>query len=104
MRIKSGMFTEIKIITEKKKGIVKIPAECTVKRYGGIYVFVVKESSWVEKRKVTSGIEIDNKLEIVEGLEHGEEIVIRGQTLLEDKAKVRVIERIQPLSEKDFVE
>ena len=110
-RIKTGMFTEIRIITKKKKGIVKIPAECMVKRYGGYYVFVVKEApagsgepSVVEQRKVTSGIEIDSKLEIVEGLEPQEEVVIRGQTLLEDKARVKVIERIQPLTETDIVE
>lgn len=87
-RIKTGMFTEIKIITEKKKGIVKIPAECMVKRYEGYYVFVVKdagqtgsgnESFVVEKRKVTAGIEIDSKLEIVEGLDPDEEVVIRGK-------------------------
>jgi len=112
-RIKTGMFTRIKIITEKKQGIVKIPAECMVKRYGGHYVFVVKDagqagasegSSIVEKRKVTPGIEIDGKLEIVEGLNPTEEIVIRGQTLLEDKARVKVIERVQPLAETDIVE
>jgi membrane fusion protein (multidrug efflux system) len=112
-RIKTGMFTEIKIITERKQGIVKIPAECMVKRYGGYYVFVVREaepavpggqSAFVEKRKVTPGIEIDSKLEIAEGLEPEEEVVIRGQTLLEDKAKVKVIERIQPLAETDIVE
>ena len=53
---------------------------------------------------MTSGIEIDNKLEITQGLEDGEEVVIRGQTLLEDKAKVKVIDRIQPLTKKDTIE
>ena len=112
-RIKTGMFTRIKIITEKKQGIVKIPAECMVKRYGGYYVFVVQDAGQigasdgaaiVEKRKVTPGIEIDSKLEIVEGLNPSEEIVIRGQTLLEDKARVKIIERTQPLAETDIVE
>ncbi len=103
-RIKPGMFAEVKIIIEKKEGIVKIPADCLVKRYGGYYVFVVKDGTEVEKRKVTPGIEIDSKLEIVEGLAPDEEIVIRGQTLLEDKAKVKVIERVQPLASEDIME
>ncbi len=59
-----------------------------------LFARFLTSGSWVEKRKVTSGIEIDNKLEITEGLEHGEEIVIRGQTLLEDKANVKVIKRV----------
>jgi len=103
-RIKAGMFAEIKIITERKQGIVKVPSECMVRRYGGYYLFVVHEESWVEKRKVTPGIEIDQKLEIVEGLEPGEQVVIRGQTLLEDTARVRVIDRIQPLEADDVLE
>jgi len=103
-RIKAGMFSELKIITETKEGIVKIPARCLVKRYGGYYVFVVKDDETVEMRKVNPGIEIDNKLEITQGLEPGEKIVIRGQTLLEDKTRVRVIEEIQPLTADDIVE
>lgn len=103
-RIKSGMFAEVKIITERKEGIVKVPADCLVKRYGGYYVFVVGETNKVEQRKVTPGIQIDEKLEIVEGLQPDEEIVIRGQSLLEDGTTIRIIERVQPLDAQDFIE
>jgi membrane fusion protein (multidrug efflux system) len=102
-RIKVGMFAEVKIITQKKKNIIKIPADCLVKRYGGYYVFVVKDGQ-VERRKVNPGIQIDNKLEITEGLIADEEVVMQGQTLLEDKAKVRVVEQIQPLTAQDVIE
>jgi len=102
-RIKTGMFAKIKIITEKKNSIVKIPAQSLIKRYGVYYVFVVHDDQ-VEKREVNPGIEIDNKLEITGGLEPGEIVVIRGQTLLEDKAKVRVIDQIQPLETEDIIQ
>jgi len=97
-RIKPGMFAKIKIITESKDKIVKIPSECVVKRYGESFVFIVKEDGVVEKRKVVQGIQIDNKVEIVEGLESDEKVVIRGQTLLEDKSKVKIIEVVNPLN------
>lgn len=102
-RIKSGMFAEVKIITDQKAGIVKVPAECLVKRYGGYYVFVINNGT-AEKRKVTPGILIDNKLEITEGLEPDEEVVIRGQTLLEEGSHVKVIDRIMPLTAEDVIE
>lgn len=101
--VKAGMLAEIKIITEKKNNIIKIPADCLVKRYGGDFVFVIKENEQVEKRAVRTGILIDNKLEIVEGLEEGEEIVIRGQTLLEDQAKIKVVEQVKPLDTADTI-
>jgi RND family efflux transporter MFP subunit len=102
-RVKAGMFAEIKIITEKKNNVIKIPADCLVKRYGGDFVFVVKETGQAERRAVKPGIEIDNKLEIIEGLKPGEEIVVRGQTLLEDNAKIKIIEQVPPLDVEDSI-
>ncbi|MBN2535378.1 MAG: efflux RND transporter periplasmic adaptor subunit [Spirochaetales bacterium] len=101
--IKAGMFAEIKIITEKKNNIIKIPADCLVKRFGGDFVFVIKDNEQAEMRPVKTGILIDNKQEIVEGLKNGEEIVIRGQTLLEDQAKIKVVEQVKPLSVGDKI-
>ncbi len=102
-RIKPGMFAEIKVITEAKKGIVKIPAETLVERFGEYFVFVVKDDNTVEKRTVVPGIEIDNKLEIVEGLSPDETVVIRGQTLLEDNAKIKVVGTVEPLPKNDEI-
>lgn len=101
--LKPGMFCEVKIITERKKGIVKLPAKVLVRRFGGTFAFVLTDGK-VEKRPVTAGIEIDGKLEIVEGLKAGEKIVVRGQSLLEDGAAVRVIDTIKPLPQSDQIE
>jgi len=57
-----------------------------------------------ERRRVSAGIEIDQKLEIQSGLEPGEEVVYRGQTLLERGSRVRVVEQVQPLSESDTLD
>ncbi len=103
-QVKAGMFAEIKVITKTKKDIVKIPAYCLVRRLEKIFVFVVKEESWVEQREVIPGIEIDNKLEILSGLEPGELIVAQGQNVLEDQAKVRIIETLPPLGAEDIIQ
>lgn len=105
-RIKAGMFAKVKIIIEQKEGIVKIPSECLINRFGQPVVFVVTgegDSARVEAREVVPGIEIDNKLEIVEGLQTGETVVIRGQTLLEDEARVRIIDRVPGLEATDTI-
>jgi multidrug efflux pump subunit AcrA (membrane-fusion protein) len=102
-RVKAGMFGEVKIITEKKSDIVKIPSEVLVRRYGQYFVFVV-EGEKVLRREVNPGIEIDNKVEITEGLSPGEEVVIRGQTLLEDDARIRVIGQVPPLPSGDTIQ
>jgi membrane fusion protein (multidrug efflux system) len=103
-QVKAGMFAEIKIITQTKKDIIKIPTHCLVHRFEDTFVFVVKEDSWVEKREVVQGIEIDNKLEILSGLEAGEMIVAQGQKVLEDQAKVRIIDTLPPLAAEDTIQ
>ena len=102
-RIKAGMFAKVRIIVEDKEGIVKIPSECLINRYGVPYVFVVNEDGRAEAREIVPGIQIDDKLEVVRGLAAGETVVIRGQTLLEDQAKVRVIDEVPALEASDTI-
>ncbi|WP_321990790.1 efflux RND transporter periplasmic adaptor subunit [Marispirochaeta aestuarii] len=102
-RIKAGMFAKAKIIVENRQNVIKIPAECMIQRQGGNTVFVVTGESRVEARRIVPGILIDQKLEVVEGLRAGETVVIRGQTLLEDQAKVRIIDEIPGLEEADSI-
>jgi len=103
-QIKAGMFAEIKLIIEKKEEIIKIPGGCLVQRLDTNYVFVITEDSRVEMREIVPGIEIDNKLEVLSGLEAGELVVVQGQTLLEDQAKIKIIETVLPLSAEDIIE
>jgi multidrug efflux pump subunit AcrA (membrane-fusion protein) len=101
-KLKAGMFAKVKIITERKSDIVKIPAAAVVSRFGEQYVFSVDrtdpENPSVLRKLIVPGILIDGVIEIQKGLSPDEEIVVRGQTLLSDGAKVNVIEQTAPLS------
>jgi multidrug efflux pump subunit AcrA (membrane-fusion protein) len=43
-RIKPGMFAKLRIITERKRNIVKIPDECVITRLGQSFIFVVDDT------------------------------------------------------------
>lgn len=102
-RIKAGMFAKVKIITEEKNAVVKIPAGAVVRRFGETYVFTVETDPTdpakqiARRTPVVPGILIDDKLEIIEGLEADQEVVVRGQTLLEDGSRVNVVDQVEPL-------
>ncbi|MCL2761609.1 MAG: efflux RND transporter periplasmic adaptor subunit [Treponema sp.] len=100
-RLKPGMFAKAKIITEQKENIVKIPANAVINRFGERYVFAVDnsdpENPVVRKRTIVQGILIDGILEVNQGIEAHEEIVIRGMSLLEDGSRVNIIERLAPI-------
>ena len=101
-KLKAGMFAKVRIITERKNNIVKIPASAAINRFGEQYVFSVDRSdpaNLTARRKViVPGILIDGVMEVQEGLARDEEIVIRGQTLLSDGARINIIEQVSPLS------
>ncbi|MCL2266550.1 MAG: efflux RND transporter periplasmic adaptor subunit [Treponema sp.] len=103
-RLKQGMFAKVRVITERKENIVKIPSSAVINRFGEQYVYVIGQDlsdpriTVVRKRIIVPGIIIDGVVEVLSGLEANEEIVIRGQTLLDDGSRVNVIERVTPLS------
>jgi RND family efflux transporter MFP subunit len=103
-KLKPGMFAKVKVITERKNNIVKIPASAVINRFGEQYVYVTAKDEEnpdidiVNKRLVTPGILIDGVVEIKSGLEPNEEVVVRGHTLLDDGSRVNIIERVTPLS------
>jgi len=93
----------LKSLHSKKNNIVKIPATAVIKRFGEEYVYIVEkdpanpEFNVARKRIIVQGIIIDGITEIQSGLAPDEEIVIRGQTLLDDGSRVNVIERLTQL-------
>ena len=91
-RIKVGMYARIHLVTETVKNATVIPSSCVVTRDEKPYVFVISsDSKQASLRSVTVGMTVDNKSEIVSGLSEGEVIVIKGQSLLNDGAKINVI-------------
>ena len=100
-KLKAGMFAKVRIITERKDNIVKIPSSAIVSRFGEQFIFTIDNTDpaapVARKKIVVPGIIIDGVMEIQQGLAPDEEIVIRGQTLIEDGSRINIIERLAPL-------
>ncbi|MCL2557890.1 MAG: efflux RND transporter periplasmic adaptor subunit [Treponema sp.] len=102
-RLRAGMFATARLITERKENVVKIPSTAMITRFGGQYVYVVEADAQspgdfvARRRSIVPGIMVDGMLEVQSGLAPDEEVVARGQSLLEDGARVNVIERLAPI-------
>jgi len=103
-KLKAGMFAKVRIITESKANVVKIPASAMISRNGELYVFVVDRTDpnalVARKRIVVPGISIDGVLEVTQGLGPREEYIAEGQTIISDGAHVNIISQIAPLDAK----
>lgn len=100
-RIKAGMFARVKLITDTRNNIVKVPVTAIVSRFGEEFIFTVNrgEKTTVSKKTVSVGIRVDDKAEILSGLSAGDEIVVQGQTLLEDGSEINIVSTTEPLPE-----
>ena len=59
-------------------------------------VYVVKSDNTVEQRVVTTGLKDQTQIEILSGLQAGDNVVIAGQSNLVDGAKVKLNNALQP--------
>jgi multidrug efflux pump subunit AcrA (membrane-fusion protein) len=101
-KLKAGMFAKVRIITDEKNTIVKIPGGAMIQRFDENYVFTVatdpRDPAFrIAKRQViTPGVLVDGVLEVREGLNPNQEIVLKGQNQLEDGSRINVIEQVAP--------
>lgn len=91
-RLKPGMFGRFNIIWDARRDVLLVPRVAVVDDGASDSVFVVTGGT-AERRAVRTGYTRGPQVEIVTGLEEGEEIVVVGQSGLRDKAKVEVVRR-----------
>jgi membrane fusion protein (multidrug efflux system) len=87
--LRPGMFVEVTIVAERRPEVPVVPRDAVTEREGGKVVFVL-EGQKVAQRAVVLGLGDDEQVEVREGLEPGERIVVRGLETLTDGARVRV--------------
>jgi len=77
---------------EPHDNAVLIPQEAVVVNAAGERLTYVVNEGRVSARKITTGIEADGQIEIINGLKPGEKIVIAGNEKLKDGSQVKLLE------------
>ena len=68
-----------------------IPKAVIISDQRGKRVFVVQENTALE-RIVETGMENEDTIEVISGLEENERLVVKGFETLRDKSKVKVLQ------------
>lgn len=91
-KLRAGMYARIKLVTDTKKNTIVIPNNVVVTRNEEDVVYIVDpQTNIVKASPVKKGIRIDDKQEIEQGIVPGDIVVTKGQALLTDGAKVRIV-------------
>jgi membrane fusion protein (multidrug efflux system) len=88
--LRPGMFARVAIIYERKPDALQIPRTALLDGDGPPKVFVIKDGKAVE-RAVKLGLSNGAWIEVTEGLQDGEQVVVVGQGAVKPGAAVRVV-------------
>jgi len=91
-KLKAGMFADVNFTLNTKENVVVIPADSVLDLDGEPYVFVIENGKSV-KKEIKVGLINKNKVEVIEGINQGEEIITQGHKSLQEGEEVEVISR-----------
>jgi membrane fusion protein (multidrug efflux system) len=89
-RIKPGMFGRIGVIYDVHEDALQIPRSAIIEDQGAASVFVVQDDHAV-RRAVETGYSNKGMVEVISGLQDGEQVITVGQASLKPDSRVNVI-------------
>lgn len=88
--LKPGMFMKADIVVKEKQSTLVIPKEVVLDRRGSKTVYIV-ERGVARERRLETGMENRDQIEVLDGLKKEDRIVVEGFETLRHNSKVKVI-------------
>lgn len=88
--MKAGLFAHTAIDVLQRRATLCVPKEAVLSRNGRQMLFVVDADGKVESREVKIGLMNDAEVEILDGIEPGDTVVVTNQDKLQDGKKVEM--------------
>jgi membrane fusion protein, multidrug efflux system len=93
-KLKAGMFTRVELKYDTHENVITVPYNAVLNQDDKLALYVI-EGDNASRREVTLGYREGDTVEILSGIDAGEQVVIRGHQNLKDQSLVEVI---SPLS------
>ena len=91
-KLRPGMFVKADIVVSQKDSVVVIPKDAILARTDGNVVFITHGET-ARERKISTGLENNGKVEVLEGLKPEERLIIKGFETLKDRSKIKVLNK-----------
>jgi membrane fusion protein (multidrug efflux system) len=85
------MFGRVNIVYERRENALQLPRAAIVDADGGQSVFVVSDGK-ATQRPVSTGLSSNGWIEVVEGLDGTEKVVVVGQAGLKTGTVVKIVD------------
>jgi RND family efflux transporter MFP subunit len=94
--VKSGMFAEVMLGTQQRKDVLSIPMAAVLPKSGENIVYVVSGESNAQAVIVETGLNDGTYIEITKGLQEGQRVVTKGNTLIDESSVLTFTDGGQP--------
>ncbi len=88
--VRPGSFVTVNIVRETHPEALLLPREAVLRELQKAHVFVA-EDDVAEKRSVTLGLEEGDLIEVISGVEAGDQVIVAGQGGLKDGSAVKIL-------------
>ena len=89
--LRPGMFVKTEVIVASADSTIVISKDIIMSRRNRKIVYVVDRNTAIE-RSITTGLENPGEVEIIEGLEIEERLVVEGFETLRNRSKVQIVQ------------
>lgn len=90
--LRAGMFARAELRYATRQNTLQIPADSIIQLDGESFVYVV-EHDRAQRRRVSTGIRQGQWIEVEDGLEEGQAVIVTGQSQVSDNAPIVAIPR-----------
>lgn len=85
--LRAGLTCDVRVLNQNSANTILIPFQAVVEQMGEYFVYVVNDNR-VSQRKISTGMQINDKVIVRNGLQPGETIVTEGTQRLRDNSVV----------------
>ena len=89
MQLRPGMFVKADIVVDRADSALIIPKEVVISNRQRKYVYIIEKNTAII-RDIKTGLEDENNIEVIEGLNVNDNLVVKGFETLKENSKVKV--------------
>ncbi|MFB6319508.1 efflux RND transporter periplasmic adaptor subunit [Saccharicrinis sp. FJH54] len=86
-----GMFVKADLVAKRSENTIVIPKDI-IRGRGRVQSVFIAESGYSAERRITTGIENNDYVEVTEGLSVGDKLITRGYETLRNRSKLKIVE------------
>lgn len=93
--LKPNMYVNVTLFSASKENVLIIPSEALIRKDHSNHIVVALKDGMFQVKKISTGMETNDQIEVLSGLEDGDMIVTSGEFLIDSEANLKTnIERV----------